>query len=205
MTFLIERNSNYYLYIFWEKPSHKAVINHNSLIVLSFHSHSSPRRSGNKNSSLIVASSPTPASNPNPVAPDQMESLLAGWPERMVKIGRLHLLRDWHLHWQHKVLRRSRHPLRSVEEVASHITYVTVFATFGARIVFWQIKLDYESSLLTTFNTPLVGTDSSECRLALLLHRRVSSARWKSCLLGIPMRSLWIACKPATFTPCRHH
>ncbi len=30
----------------------------------------------------------------------------------------------------------------------------TVFSTLDARSGFWQIKLDYESSLLTTFSTP---------------------------------------------------
>ena len=35
-------------------------------------------------------------------------------------------------------------------------------------------------------------TDSSSCRLVLHLHRKFSSAQWKSCLLGIPVLSSWM-------------
>ena len=53
-----------------------------------------------------------------------------------------------------KFLRRSHHPVRTVEDVASRMPNAAVFPTLDARSGFWQIKLDYESSLLTTFSTP---------------------------------------------------
>ncbi|KAL9978780.1 hypothetical protein ACROYT_G016336 [Oculina patagonica] len=53
-----------------------------------------------------------------------------------------------------KALKRPHHPMRTVEDVASRMPNATVFSTLDARSGFWQIKLDYESSLLTTFSTP---------------------------------------------------
>ena len=53
-----------------------------------------------------------------------------------------------------KSLRRSHHPMRTVEDVASRMPNAAVFSTLDARSSFWQIKLDYESLLLTTFSTP---------------------------------------------------
>ena len=44
--------------------------------------------------------------------------------------------------------------MRTVEDVASRMPNATVFSTLDARSGFWQIKLDHESSLLTTFSTP---------------------------------------------------
>ena len=44
--------------------------------------------------------------------------------------------------------------MRTVEDVASRMPNAAVFSTLDARSGFWQIKLDYESSLLTTFSTP---------------------------------------------------
>ena len=173
------------------------MINHNSLIVLSFLSHSFFAQAEIK---IFHSSSQAPASTPVLSRLTKWRACSQAGPGGWLKSDDYTCYGIGICIDHNKVLRRPRHPLRSVEEVA-----VTVFATFGARIVFWQIKLDYESSLLTTFNNPLGGTDSSACRLALLLHRRVSRAQWKSCLLGIPMRSLWIACKPATWTSCRHH
>jgi len=43
--------------------------------------------------------------------------------------------------------------MRTVEDVALHMCSATVFSTLDARSGFWRIKLDYESSLLTTFST----------------------------------------------------
>ena len=53
-----------------------------------------------------------------------------------------------------KALKRPHHPMRTVEDVASRMPNATVFSTLDARSGFWQIKLDHESSLLTTFSTP---------------------------------------------------
>ena len=53
-----------------------------------------------------------------------------------------------------KALKRPHHPMRTVEDVASRMPNATVFSTLDARSSFWQIKLDHESSLLTTFSTP---------------------------------------------------
>ena len=53
-----------------------------------------------------------------------------------------------------KALKRPHHPMRTVEDVVSRMPNATVFSTLDARSGFWQIKLDYESLLLTMFSTP---------------------------------------------------
>ena len=53
-----------------------------------------------------------------------------------------------------KALKRPHHPMRTVEDFASRMPNATVFSTLDARSGFWQIKLDHESSLLTTFSIP---------------------------------------------------
>lgn len=51
-------------------------------------------------------------------------------------------------------LKRPHYPMRSVEEVATQMSGATVFSVLDAKSSFWQIKLDRESSMLTTFSTP---------------------------------------------------
>ncbi len=53
-----------------------------------------------------------------------------------------------------KALKRPHHPMRTVEEVAAKMEGSTVFSVLDAKSSFWQIPLDYESSLLTCFSTP---------------------------------------------------
>jgi len=53
-----------------------------------------------------------------------------------------------------KALKQPHHPTRTVEDVASRMFNATVFSTLDTRSGFWQIKLDHEFSLLTTFSTP---------------------------------------------------
>ena len=53
-----------------------------------------------------------------------------------------------------KALKRPHHPIRTVEDVASRMPNATAFSTLDVRSGFWQIKLNHESSLLTTFSTP---------------------------------------------------
>jgi hypothetical protein len=44
--------------------------------------------------------------------------------------------------------------MRTVEEVAAEMSGATVFSVLNAKCSFWQIKLDRNSSFLTTFATP---------------------------------------------------
>lgn len=54
-----------------------------------------------------------------------------------------------------KAIRREQYPIPTVEEVVSGMPGAKVFSVLDAKSGFLQIKLDYESSLLTTFNTPV--------------------------------------------------
>ena len=53
-----------------------------------------------------------------------------------------------------KALGRPHDPMRTVEDVASRMPNATMFSTLDAGSGFWQIRFDYESSLLTTLITP---------------------------------------------------
>ena len=53
-----------------------------------------------------------------------------------------------------KSVRRERHPLPAVEQSLAQLAGARVFSTLDANSGFWQIPLDRESTLLTTFITP---------------------------------------------------
>ena len=54
-----------------------------------------------------------------------------------------------------QVIKREHHPMRTVDDVIKEIGGATVFSKLDAKSGFLQIKLDNQSSKLTTFNTPL--------------------------------------------------
>ena len=51
-------------------------------------------------------------------------------------------------------LKRPHHLTRTVEEVAAKMEGAIIFSVLDANSSFWQIPLDYESLLLTTFSSP---------------------------------------------------
>ena len=53
-----------------------------------------------------------------------------------------------------RAIRREHYPIPTVEEVVASFPKAKVFTVLDAKSGFLQIPLDYESSLLTTFNTP---------------------------------------------------
>ena len=53
-----------------------------------------------------------------------------------------------------KSVRRERHPLPAVEQSLAQLAGAQVFSTLDANSGFWQIPLDRDSALLTTFITP---------------------------------------------------
>ena len=54
-----------------------------------------------------------------------------------------------------KAIRREHYPTPAVEDIVASIPDAKVFTVIDAKSAFLQIKIDYESSLLTTFNTPV--------------------------------------------------
>ena len=52
-------------------------------------------------------------------------------------------------------LKRSKYPIRTVDHLLTEISNAKVFSSADIKSAFWHIPLDKESSLLTTFNTPL--------------------------------------------------
>lgn len=53
-----------------------------------------------------------------------------------------------------RAIKRPHYPMKTVEEVATQLNGATIFSKLDASSGFWTIKLDEESSKLTTFNTP---------------------------------------------------
>ena len=65
-----------------------------------------------------------------------------------------------------QALKRSHHPMKSVESVAARMAGATVFSTLDATSGFWQIQLEEGSSFFTTFSTPFGRYRYYECHLA---------------------------------------
>jgi hypothetical protein len=53
-----------------------------------------------------------------------------------------------------KELQRPHHPMTTVEEVIADMHGARVFSILDAKSGFWQVPIDEQSSMLTTFNTP---------------------------------------------------
>ena len=53
-----------------------------------------------------------------------------------------------------KAIMREHYPLPTIEDVATRLSGARVFSILDVKQGFWHIKLDMESSLATTFNTP---------------------------------------------------
>ena len=54
-----------------------------------------------------------------------------------------------------KAIKRPRYPQPTIEEILPQLAKAKIFSVLDAKDGFWQVKLDEESSLLTTFWTPL--------------------------------------------------
>ena len=53
-----------------------------------------------------------------------------------------------------KALRRPHHRMPTVEEITHHLRGAKIFSKMDAKSGYWSVKLDPESQLLTTFQTP---------------------------------------------------
>ena len=53
-----------------------------------------------------------------------------------------------------RAIKRGQHPTKTIEEVIAKTSGAKYFSVIDANKGYWQIKLDVESSKLTTFNTP---------------------------------------------------
>ena len=53
-----------------------------------------------------------------------------------------------------KCIKRTHHKTPTVEEITNRLNGSKVFSKLDTKHGYWSIKLDYESSLLTTFNSP---------------------------------------------------
>ena len=53
-----------------------------------------------------------------------------------------------------KAIRREYYPMRTIEEISTHMPNAKYFSVLDASSGFWQVKLDHKSAKLCTFNTP---------------------------------------------------
>ena len=51
-------------------------------------------------------------------------------------------------------IKREHFPMPTIEEIAARLNGAKLFSVFDASSGFWQVELDEESSMLTSFNTP---------------------------------------------------
>ena len=70
----------------------------------------------------------------------------------VVKNGKLRICLD--PRQLNKAIQREHYPLPTIEDVATRLHGAKVFTKLDVRNGFWHVKLDEESSYLTTFNTP---------------------------------------------------
>ena len=54
-----------------------------------------------------------------------------------------------------KVIKREHHPMKTIDDIIAEIPDTKVFSVLDAKSGFLQIRLDTQSSFLTTFNTPI--------------------------------------------------
>ena len=78
------------------------------------------------------------------------------WISSMVAVrkpsGKLRICLD--LQDLNRALKQPHYPMPTVEEILPHLSNAKVFSILDAKDGFWQVKLDEESSYLTTFWTP---------------------------------------------------
>ena len=66
-----------------------------------------------------------------------------------------------------KAVKRAYYPIPTVEEIAARIPDAKVFTVLDAKSGYFQMKLDYESSLLTTMNIPIGRYRSLKLRFGI--------------------------------------
>ncbi len=53
-----------------------------------------------------------------------------------------------------RAIKRSHYPMPTIEEVATKLSNAKIFSVLNVKSGFWQVRLDEESSMFATFNTP---------------------------------------------------
>ena len=61
-------------------------------------------------------------------------------------------------------IRRPYYPMRSIDDITSKLNGAKYFSVLDATKGYWSIKLEKNSSMLTTFNTHLDVTGILDCR-----------------------------------------
>lgn len=64
-----------------------------------------------------------------------------------------------------KGLQRAHYPMPTIEDILPDLSEAKCFSVLDAKDGFWHVRLDYESSLMTTFNSPSTGSVGSACLL----------------------------------------
>ena len=77
-----------------------------------------------------------------------------------------------------KAIKREHHPIPTLEEITPNLTGAKLFSKLDARNGYWNIKLDEESSYLTTFNTPFGRFRFLRMPFGLWPRRNISQLPW---------------------------
>lgn len=81
-----------------------------------------------------------------------------------------------------KAIKRSQMPMPTLDESRHKFKGATVFSTLDARHGYWSVKLDHESSYLTTFNSPFGRYRFKRLPFGLCISQDVFQARMNQIL-----------------------
>ena len=85
-----------------------------------------------------------------------------------------------------KNIRRAHYPSRTIDEILPLLHGKKVFTIIDTKKGYWHQELDYESSLLCTFNTPFGRYRPKRLQFGLVISQDVFQQKLDSIFNGIP-------------------
>ena len=85
-----------------------------------------------------------------------------------------------------KAIKRSHMPTQNLDEMRHKFNGATIFSTLDAKHGYWAVKLDQESSLLTTFNSPFGRYRFKRLPFGLCTSQDIFQAKMNQILEGCP-------------------
>ena len=85
-----------------------------------------------------------------------------------------------------KAIKRSHMPTQTLDEVRHKFNGATIFSTLDAKHGYWSVKLDQESSKLTTFNSPFGRYRFKRLPFGLCISQDIFQAKMTQILEGCP-------------------
>ena len=84
-----------------------------------------------------------------------------------------------------RALQRSKYYMQTIDDIVPKLTNVKVMSSVDIRQAFWMLKLDKESSMLTTFETPFGRYRWRRLAMGLSVSPEIFAARIQAALSGL--------------------